>query len=111
MYSTDYYESLMIIYFVAFIIVGLIVGFICGKVSESIAAQKGYDNTGTYFWLGFFLGVIGVVIAACLSDKNSQAILERKGSAEELMKMKKLLDSGVLTPEEFEKKKKEILSR
>lgn len=40
-----------------------------GAWTRSIATKKGYP--GSFFWLGFFFQLIGVIIAACLTDKSS----------------------------------------
>jgi predicted MFS family arabinose efflux permease len=75
-------------------------GFIC----KSQAAKKGYSETG-FFCLGFFLGVIGLLIAFLIPSKQSEAV----SNADGLLKYKELLDKGVITKEEFEAKKKELL--
>lgn len=43
--------------------VGITVGVICGFLSAAIAQHKGFSG-GPFFLLGFFLGVIGLVITA-----------------------------------------------
>lgn len=42
----------------------LVSGFICGLICRSITENKGYDNRGAWFACGFFLGIIGIIIAA-----------------------------------------------
>jgi len=76
-------------------------------------------------WSGFFLGVIATlifmgiiaVIKMIRNDKttsdapptsNTQEI-QKNDSFEKLKKYKELLDSGIITQEEFDTKKKEIL--
>lgn len=56
--------------------------------------------------MGFFLGVIGLIIALVLPDRNAPA---RESAADSLMKYKQLLDQGAITQEEFERKKRELL--
>ena len=41
-----------------------------GAWTRSIAVKKGYS--GGFFWLGFFFPLIGVIIAACLTDQSEQ---------------------------------------
>ena len=38
---------------------------IWGFVTKAIVKGKGYENSGAWFWCGFFLGIIGVIVAAC----------------------------------------------
>lgn len=103
------------IYFVA-----IIQGLICGFVAQVVSENKGYEDG--FFW-GFFLGIIGIIVVACKPDNNSSyasALLsketeEKDKSEKELLNVQKLksykdlLDSGVITQEEFDKKKSELL--
>jgi hypothetical protein len=45
---------------------------ISGHISGKIASNKGRDYAN-YFWLGFLLGVIGIIIVALMGDKNVSA--------------------------------------
>jgi len=45
-----------------FFIFVVIQGFVCGFVSQTIASAKGHDH-GSFFWLGFFFSVIGILFA------------------------------------------------
>jgi uncharacterized membrane protein YeaQ/YmgE (transglycosylase-associated protein family) len=47
----------------AFFGVAIVVALVCGMISASIAGKKGL-SAGGYFFLGFILGVIGIIIAA-----------------------------------------------
>jgi hypothetical protein len=47
----------------------LLVGLAFGFVGRSIGASKGLGTAG--FWLGFFLGVIGLIIVAVLQGNNA----------------------------------------
>lgn len=107
---------MVFVYIFAAIIQGLIWGFIAQIISEN----KGYEDG--FFW-GFFLGIIGIIVVACKSDNNSsyasvllsKAAEEKDKSEKELLNIQKLksykdlLDSGVITQEEFDKKKSELL--
>ena len=97
------------------LIIGLAVkiglGFVVGKIAE----KKGYGFAG-FFLLGIFFFIIGLIVSLCLSDKNAQinnqnnAVNAPKVSeSEELLRLKKLLDENVITQEEFEAKKKQLL--
>ena len=59
--------------FAAILIVVVIMSFIWGAVCKSIITSKGYDQSeqNLYFWAGFFLGLIGVLIAA-VKPQNAQ---------------------------------------
>ena len=85
-------------------IISVIIGIVCGFVCKSQAANKGYSEAA-FFCLGFFLGVIGLVIALLLPAKQSTSIT----NADSLLKYKELLDQGVITQEEFDAKKRELL--
>ena len=95
-----------------YILVGLAVGVACAFGSKSIMEGKGYTDTTLYFWLGFFLGIIGIIIAACKPDLNAVSGIQPVKSisdADELTTYKSLLDDGVISQEEFDQKKKQIL--
>lgn len=105
-------------------IIGIIVWcIIWGIVTDKIIKNKGY--TENWFWWGFFFGLIAVIVAAAKPTKShansSFPIEEKKADAavdasdeEKSIKMmkeyKELLDSGVITQEEFEQKKAKILN-
>lgn len=94
-----------------YFIISLGLGIACAFGSKSIMESKGYTDTTLYFWLGFFLTFIGIIIAACKPDLNAQPTQPAKTvtSADELRIYKDLLDSGAITQDEFDQKKKEIL--
>ena len=107
--SSSVYGAMMTTYIVAGII-GLIAGVAFGYFSGKIAAKKGY-SFGGFFALGFFLGVIGLVIALVISDKTlSSATTPRIEGADDLIKYKSLLDQGAISQEEFDAKKQAIMS-
>ncbi len=59
--------------------VHLIIAFICGGIAAAIAAGKGRSPVGWFFG-GFFLGLIGIVIVACIAnEKEAQARAQRAG--------------------------------
>lgn len=55
----------------------LIIGLICGVIAAVIASSKGRNVAG-WFFAGFFLGLIGIVIVACLSNLNAQRAYRRQ---------------------------------
>lgn len=69
-------------------------------------------------WITFFIGVALIVVSILLPKKTVEIPVvtekesQKKSSrADDLLRYKELLDSGVLTQEEFDAKKKEILER
>ena len=88
------------------VITYLIVGGICALAAGGIAQKKGYSY-GMYAALGFALPVIGLIIAIVMPDKTESKTTT--GTADELLKYKQLLDQGVITQDEFDTKKKELL--
>ena len=100
-----------------FIVGGLMMGVICAFASKTIMENKGYTDTTTYILLGFFLGIIGVIIAATKPDLNvagarlGTPVQTSTGNSNvEALKMyKELLDSGAITQEEFDEKKRQLL--
>ena len=105
------YEVFMFAVLLIVVVVCFALCYACGKVSESFVSQKGYDNPSMYFWLGFFTGVVGIIIAAIVPDKKPNPVVERMNEIDELKKYKDLFDSGVITKFEYEVKKREILRR
>ena len=74
---------------------------VCAIASGNIASKKGYSYSA-FALLGLITGLIGVIVAAVLPDK-------RGGDADTLLKYKELLEKGVITQEEFDKKKSELI--
>ncbi len=72
---------------------------VCIFLCRMIARQKGLS--GSYMWLGL-AGIIGLIIVA---------VIPVKSKAERLMEQKQLLDLGLITAEEFEEQKKQILTQ
>ena len=64
------FETYWIIYLLAAIFNGVIWGLVC----KAIISVKGYDESKqkSYFWVGFFIGIIGVIIAA-VNPQNTAA--------------------------------------
>lgn len=82
----------------------LIPAVIFGCIAQNFGKKKGYGE-GICFAAGFALGIIGLIIVLLLPDKNADA----QSKLDDLLKYKQLFDSGAITQEEFEAKKKELL--
>ena len=99
---------------IVFIIIGLMIYFIPSWVGSN------HRNSGSIFILNLFLGWtfigwIGALIWAMSNDAKPQQIVMKNeikmSNSDELIKLKKLLDDGVLTREEFEIEKNKILNK
>ena len=75
-------------------------------VSTVIAAKKERSEM-LWAFLGLLFGWIAVLIVACLSNAHSKSA----SNAEELFKLKKLLDENIISQEEFEKAKRRTLGK
>ncbi len=63
-------ESILTAIFVFVFLAGMAaaVGIICVNIMK----KKGYDMLAGWFFIGFFLGLIGLVICLCIEDKTKQ---------------------------------------
>ena len=60
------------------IILGYFIGgIICGFITNAIAKNKGYSGG---FWWGFFLGIIGIIVVACRTDKRLLEMVENQNA-------------------------------
>lgn len=84
------------------LLVILVPALICSYASGSIAKNRGY-NPQTYYLLGFFLSIFGVLITYLMTKDGKST------SASDLLAYKELLDKGAITQDEFDRKKKEAL--
>lgn len=98
----------------AVIAIVVVWGVIWGFASKAVVKGKGYDakTAEAWSWWGFFFGIIAFFVAMskpAAVNATASAPRTNVSNADELMKYKTLLDSGVITQEEFEIKKKELL--
>lgn len=103
-------------YAISYLIGVIIWGVIWGVVAKAVVKNKGYEDKATkYFWLGFFFSFIPVIVAATKPNLNaiSQSAAQKTSSSpyEDLEKLAKLKEQGVLTEEEYNKLKAECLGR
>lgn len=73
-------------------------------IPARIAKQKGYDYW-TYYAFGLVFFLPALVVIMIKPDKNESKL----GTADEIEKYKNLLDSGTITQDEFDIKKRELL--
>lgn len=113
--------------------IGFIVAAIGGVVCASLAGSKGRNALG-WFVIGFLLPLIGIILVLVLpaiDELGNPAQAARYGSnlpprpltqpeparsakdeaLDAIAKLAKLRDQGAISPEEYEAKKSELLSR
>lgn len=92
----------------------LIVSIIFGLITKHINESKGY--TGGFAW-GFWLNIIGIIVVACKPDNRSfsqyqgNTSVPERSIADEIKEYKELYDQGIITDEEFQLKKQQLLNK
>ena len=80
-------------------------GIIPGKIAES----KGHS-----FWLWWFYGwmlfIVAIIHVQFIEDKNKKEPQPMRNIPDDLNKYKQLFDSGAITEQEYETKKKQLLN-
>ena len=102
--TKSYQEEELVVTIDPWIIILLAFGVVCAIASGYIAKSKGYSYN-LFALLGLLTGIVGLFVAAVLPGKQPNGVM----NADALAKYKELLDGGVLTQEEFEKKKSDLL--
>ncbi len=88
-------------------------------IPANIAKEKGH-SFGLWWFYGWMLFIVAIIHVQFIPDLNARNDGYRSSSvpycppsqtssADELRQYKELMDQGVITEEEFEKKKKQIL--
>lgn len=101
------------------VLVGLALAFGSGFASQYIASARGHSKTW-YFWLGFFLPIIGILVAFGSPQVESTSETSTTGSpsppptrsaslSSELAQVAHLHESGALTDEEFQSAKRRLI--
>lgn len=91
------------------IIVSLIFAGILALIPANIAKKKG-KNFGLWWFYGWMLFIVALIHSLLLPDLNTQIMKNTTSSADALIKYKELLDSGLITQEDFDEKKKQLLN-
>lgn len=86
----------------------LFVAALLGLIPASIAKRKGH-SFGLWWFYGWMLFIVAIIHVQFISDENASHVLLSQSPAEELKKYKELYDQGVLTEEEFNEKKNQLL--
>ena len=106
-------------------ILGALFGFIiCGFITSAIISGKGRQNSGAWFWCGFFLGIIGIIIAACQTNLNyvnngqnntnsyqPDVRNSTRSIKDDLVELDELFDCGLITKGEYDTRRLKILNR
>lgn len=85
----------------------IIVWVVCAIVRGQVASKKGYAYN-SYALLGLLTGIIGLIIVFVMPDKTQG---KEASDAEALLAYMKLLDSGAITQEEFDEKKRSLMGK
>lgn len=109
-------------YTLTYSIVTLIVAAGLAFIPANIAKRKGY-SFGLWWFYGWMLFIVAIIHVNCIPDKNAQQtpIYQNnsishcppsnvgQSAADELKKYKELFDQGVITEQEFQAKKEQLL--
>lgn len=79
-----------------------------GLIPAAIAKKKGH-SFGLWWFYGWMLFIVALIHVQFISDENASYARLSQSPAEELKKYKELYDQGVLTEEEFNEKKNQLL--
>lgn len=93
-------------YIIIVILVVFFVNIFWGAICEYVAKNKGYSKN--FFWLGFFLWFIGLIILGCMRDNTLKQNINFSSSIEQLVQLR---EKGMITQAEFEESKKKILNK
>lgn len=119
-YSYGYHSSDdEIIIYLIISIVSLITSGLLALIPANIAKKKGH-SFGLWWFYGWMLFIVAVIHVQFIEDKNAPKMpyppyvpvetkSQSESAADELSKYKELLDQGVLTEEEFNAKKEQLL--
>lgn len=108
--------------YIVSLIVSLIVAAGLAFIPANIAVKKGY-SFGLWWLYGWLLFIIAVIHASLIPDRNAQQTpihpasaipycppsMTGQSAADELKKYKELKDQGIITEEEFQAKKEQLL--
>ena len=89
---------------VFYLILGILFAFIC----KSMARKRGRD-TAIWAILGFFFGIITVIVLAIAGPAEKAGTAATDSPLDQLAKLNGLVNDGVLTQEEFAEQKAKLL--
>jgi len=89
--------------------IGLIIGAGLAFIPANIAKNKGH-SFGLWWFYGWMLFIVAIIHVQFIEDYNKkESPKEPIYVADELKKFKELFESGIITEEEFNKKKNDLL--
>jgi hypothetical protein len=98
-------------------LIGILVAIACSIICAVTASSKG-RSSGLWFMVGFCLPVIGVILILALPDESVNPLLLHTSTepdvfspVDELTKLAKLRDAGVVTEAEYLDKKRRLMAR
>ena len=103
-------QQLTIFGIIGSIIVIIMILAIFGMISWSISKGRGMKGG---FWWGFFLNIIGIIVVAVRPNDNKVGSAQKRAfsSYEDLERLARLREQGVLTEDEYLRMKKDCMSR
>lgn len=106
MYNSGNEEAIFII---LVFLLSIVYIFVILPLPARIARKKGHSFIG-FLIFGLIFYPLALVVSLLIGDKKQAKLQTENDKAEALVNYKKLLDEGVITQEEFDKKKKECLN-
>lgn len=92
-------------------VVTLSIAALLGLIPANIAKNKGY-SFGLWWFYGWMLFIVAIIHVNFIPDKNNpiSSTNNNVSSADELKKYNALKEQGVITEEEFQEKKNQLLN-
>lgn len=87
-----------------YFLLGIVLATVCGAITEQIAKSK--ENKSFGFGLGFFLGIIGIIIMICRKDD----LPKQEKLVKALKENDYLLETNVITKYAHGEKRKELIA-
>lgn len=84
-------------------------GFVFTFISCGLLTKHILPNRNWIFLLGFLLGIIGIIIAICIKQRENKKDNYKGNKYEELERLNKLRETGILTDAEFDMEKTKLL--
>lgn len=91
---------------IVYLLIGISVMYLWGELCRDAAVDKGYSG-GVWFWWGFLFGAPALLIICFRKPRDP--LYYRKKMIKTLRKYKRQLEAGTITPEEYERKRAEII--
>ncbi len=98
-------------YYYAYLVLAISGCIFFPTVCVNILKNKGYSNPKVGILWGLFLGIFGIIICAlAYNTHNKETSYSPSNSVDELLKLSQLLEKGLITQEEFDTKKRQLLN-